>query len=414
MHFEIIRAASEFVDSDAAINQIIGDYVSSLEKMGGSCVSVAAIETTAPLFYFVVTGGVENLVLNLQKKRVPSVINEPVFLIAHPANNSLPAAMEILAKLQQDGCKGRIFYFASPDDADSLLAIKQAVQDIEVYRTLHALRLGAIGEPSDWLVASSPAPEVIRAQWGPELVPVPLSRVLALMQNSNEKELKEYASALTHHAVNIVEPSAAQIEDAVSVYTALKQIISDYELDCITVRCFDIVLQAKTTGCFALSELIDEGIVAGCEGDIMSVIGMIWSQALLRAIPWMANPSRLDENTNTLWLAHCTIPRKLLQDYTLRSHFETGLGVGIQGTLPTGPVTLLRIGGKMMDKLWICEGTLVQNGAAENLCRTQVEVKITKGGTVSDLLKAPLGNHVVVLLGHHRDRLLGWWEQMLN
>jgi len=410
MSFEFLPAASEFSDSESAINQIIGDYISALEKIGGRHIHADQIETISPLFYFAVTGGVENLILDLRKKRNPGVINDPIFIIAHPANNSLPASMEILAKLQQDGLKGRIFYLSSASDKRTLKAIEQSVKDLEVSHYLRSLRLGVIGNPSDWLVASSPTPDTVKSQWGPEVIQVPISEVTEEMQKLNSEDLIEHATELKGKAVKILEPTSSEIEDSVRVYKSLKKIISTYKLDTITVRCFDIVLKAKTTGCFALSALTDEGIIAGCEGDIMSVIGMVWTKELLGTIPWIANPSRLDESENTLWLAHCTVPRKLTPEYNLRSHFESGIGVGIQGKLPEGPVTLLRIGGKKMDKIWLSEGSILQNGNADNLCRTQAEIRLERGGQVADLLKAPLGNHLIVLIGHHMDRLMEWYE----
>jgi L-fucose isomerase-like protein len=128
----------------------------------------------------------------------------------------------------------------------------------------------------------------------------------------------------------------------------------------------------------------------------------------------MANPAQLDPVRNALWLAHCTVPRTLVESYRLRSHFESGLGVGIQGTLAAGPITLLRIGGKKMDRLWLAEGEILRSGAAENLCRTQVEIQLTHGGTATDLLRAPLGNHLVLVFGHHLDRLRSWCEGSTN
>jgi len=120
----------------------------------------------------------------------------------------------------------------------------------------------------------------------------------------------------------------------------------------------------------------------------------------------------VDEATNALWLAHCTVPRTLVERYRLRSHFESGLGVGIQGTLPAGPVTLLRIGGVEMRRLWLAEGEIVAAGEAENLCRTQAQVHLSRGN-VADLLRAPLGNHLVLVSGHHADRLHRWWEALI-
>jgi L-fucose isomerase-like protein len=86
--------------------------------------------------------------------------------------------------------------------------------------------------------------------------------------------------------------------------------------------------------------------------------------------------------------------------------------LGIQGTLPTGPVTLLRIGGTDMRQLWLAEGEILQAGDAEDRCRTQAHVHLTQG-QVRDLLHAPLGNHVVLVMDHHADRLHAWWETMI-
>ena len=67
-----------------------------------------------------------------------------------------------------------------------------------------------------------------------------------------------------------------------------------------------------------------------------------------------------------------------------------------------------------MDRLWLAEGDVIQAGYAENLCRTQAEVQLTRGGTVADLLNAPLGNHLVLVSGHHMMRLQAWGETMIN
>jgi L-fucose isomerase-like protein len=171
-------------------------------------------------------------------------------------------------------------------------------------------------------------------------------------------------------------------------------------------------MQRNTSGCFALSALTDSGIIAGCEGDLVSAVGMLWAKLLTGEVPWMANPSDIDTAANTLWLAHCTVPRATVETYSLRSHFESGVGVGIQGTLARGPVTLLRVGGISMERLWLAEGEITDTGAKENLCRTQARIALTDGN-VGDLLSAPLGNHLVMIRGHHAGVLAGWHRMML-
>jgi L-fucose isomerase-like protein len=180
----------------------------------------------------------------------------------------------------------------------------------------------------------------------------------------------------------------------------------------VAVRCFDLVLRQRTTGCLALAHLNEQGIIAGCEGDLVATVALLWLDRMIGRIGWMANPSRADVNRGILSLAHCTVPRTLSGPYRLRSHFESGLGVGIQGTIPPGPVTLVRIGGEHMERLRAIHGHLLRNTDHPDLCRTQVEVEVGRDA-VQDLLTQPLGNHLVVVPGHHAAVLERWHRAMI-
>lgn len=412
MTFGFIPSASALHD-DEKLNRLIADYTEALAGIGGERWPAAQCERPAPLLTFVVTGGTEQKILRLWERRKAAIPHEPVFLLAHPGHNSLPAALEILARLRQDGERGRIFILDSPDDSPGLQRIAAALHDLGVYHTLRQERIGLLGDPSDWLVASSPAPATVRERWGPEVLPIPLDEVYRAIQALPPEAIAPILDPLISGADEVREPSRENLQDGVRVYLALKQIVERHALSALTLRCFDLVLRLKTTGCLALAQLNDEGLIAGCEGDLVSAMGMLWAARLLDRVPWMANPSRIDEKRNTLWLAHCTVPRRLVRNYRLRSHFESGLGVGIQGALPTGPVTLLRIGGQEMERLWLAEGKILRAGNAADLCRTQVEVRLT-AGHVSDLLHAPLGNHLVLVFGHHAKQLAAWWEMMIS
>ena len=391
---------------------VVAEYAAALAARGGERQDLGGLTGEAPLFYLVATGGTEGVVMDLRAARAATAPDEPVFLIAHPGDNSLPASLEVLARLQRDGTRGRIFYLSGPGDADGLAAIERAAEDLTVHAALAAARIGLVGDPSDWLVASMPSAEVVREVWGPQIIDVPMSELMARLQSAAAEPSPASAAVLAAGASGVVEPTDGDIEAAARVYEALQRLVRDHRLDAVTIRCFDLVLESRTAGCFALSELTDEGIIAGCEGDLVSTVGLLWSRLLTGQTPWMANPAQIDESANALWLAHCTVPRSLVAQYRLRSHFESGLGVGIQGVLPNGPVTLVRIGGARMEQLWLAEGEIVESGNSENLCRTQARVHLMRGH-VSELLRFPLGNHVVLVPGHHGDRLRGYWEALV-
>jgi L-fucose isomerase-like protein len=398
---------------EESVHRIIAAYAPKLKGLGGERWTEEQLADPAPLVYFLVTGGTESEVLRLRRERSKSTSDEPVFLLAHPGHNSLPASLEVLARLRQDGTPGRIFFLPESDSTEGYRQVADAVHDLGVRRALQEARIGCVGRPSDWLVASTPAPDLVRTVWGPEVVPIDLRAVEQRMQAVSQEAVASSVRSLFDPVADSKEPTRVDLEEAVRVYLGLKEVVENCKLQALTVRCFDLVLDMQTTGCFALAQLNDEGIIAGCEGDLVSTVGLLWAHELVGGIPWMANPARVDESRNTLWLAHCTVPRTIVEDYRLRSHFESGLGVGIQGGLPAGPVTLLRIGGRRMDHLWLAEGEIIQACYAENLCRTQAEIRLRGDCDVRDLLCAPLGNHLVMVSGHHMTRLQTWHETMV-
>jgi len=202
---------------------------------------------------------------------------------------------------------------------------------------------------------------------------------------------------------------ADELDAAAALHPALLESIRDTGVDAVAVRCFDFLTDLGTSGCVALAELNDTGIVAGCEGDVASTVGMLLVRALFDQPAWIANPTRIDHDRNAVLLAHCTVAPSMVDRVELHTHFESGLGIGLRGRFAPGPVTLLRLGEEALARCWIAEGELVGNGTDDNLCRTQVSVELDDGD-VSDLMDDPLGNHLLMITGRRAARLRSWWQ----
>ena len=194
----------------------------------------------------------------------------------------------------------------------------------------------------------------------------------------------------------------AQPEDlikAMRLYKALKMIVDEHKLTALTVSCFRLTDLTGVTGCLALALLNDEGIVAGCEGDLQSIFTMLATHSLTGKSAFMANPSMINARTNELVLSHCTVGLQQTEQFILRSHFETNLSIGIQGILPTGDVTLIKCGGESLDEYYLTTGTLTENTNYINMCRTQVRIHLNSPADY--FLRTPLGNHHILLQGNY-------------
>ena len=368
---------------------------------------VGEASPTEPLAVLVVTGGTEHDILDAWRQRAEVVAGEPLVLVTHPEHNSLPAALEALARLRAEGARARIVTLQPGPDDDEL---ELALHDAAVWHRLHRARLGLVGEPSEWLVASVPDPATVRRRWGVEVVAVPLGPVLDRYDDNIAAPLAtpvQLAARPHEHA-----PHPADIETAARFEPVLRSLVRDEHLDAVAVRCFDLITRSHTSGCLALSALNDAGTIAGCEGDLATTLAMLWVRELTGRQPWMANPAAVDRTSGVVELAHCTVALSMVEGYRLDTHFESNLGVGITGELPPGPVTVVRLGGESLDQLWCEDGTALFTTPRAERCRTQLDVQVPPAAA-AELLDHPLGNHLVVVYGHHAQHLRAWWQEMI-
>ena len=237
-------------------------------------------------------------------------------------------------------------------------------------------------------------------RYGIETVDIDLQRVIDGIKAVPQTEAINVAQAMVKRAKTVKEPSCADMVEAAKTYLAIKKICQEERLDALTIRCFDIVKACGTTSCLALALLNDEGIVAGCEGDMQSLLSMYLAKRLCNETAFMANPSQLTDESSML--AHCTIPLSMCNETVVRSHFESGIGVAIQGLLPLTDYTLFKWGGPKLDRYFVTEAKAIETPYSNHFCRTQITLNIN---LKPYLLQHSIGNHHVIIRGRHADEI---------
>lgn len=349
---------------------------------------------------YVRTGGTEGLFKDVfeQVSRSADGKTRPVRLLTSGKSNSLAASMEILSFLRQHACPGEIIHGSSRYIAGRLALLCQ----VEAARSkLAGARLGIIGAPSDWLISSHADKTAVHEKLGIELVDIPISELIAEIAKK-EYPRNELSDSLLADADNLPEKVAAYWEGALCIYGGLKRLVERHGLHGLTLRCFDLLGAIGNTGCLALAMLNAEGIPSGCEGDAPALLAMTVTQALVGVAGFQANPSRIDPETGEVLFAHCTVPLNMLRRRTYDTHFESGIGVAIHGELPEGPATVFKLSGDL-SRNCIAEAELLRNQYQQDLCRTQIVLRTT--GLADYFLTRPIGNHHIILPGHHRQLL---------
>lgn len=347
---------------------------------------------------YVRTGGTENLFSEVFPKLQGNII-----LLTSGKSNSLAASLEILSYLNQHDRKGEIIHGSVEYIAERLRILSKVNA---AKQALDGMNLGVIGQPSDWLISSNADEAAVKAKLGINLVNIPIEELISIVLS--DEDLTEYLPANTGE-LSAKVPAAIQnyTEGALRIYCGLKKLVIKYNLSGLTLRCFDLLSTVQNTGCLALAILNAEGIAAGCEGDVPTLLTMAIGKALTGQCGFQANPSRINPQTGEMLLAHCTIPFDMIRSYSFNTHFESGIGIAVHGEVPESDATIAKFSGDLK-KQFCCKANLTSNPYEKSLCRTQIALKVDRttmiNGTPTEIcrdyfLKSPIGNHHVVFIG---------------
>lgn len=319
---------------------------------------------------YIRTGGTEGLFKKLG-------LSGKVRLLTSGRSNSLAASMEILAWLNSRGQEGEILHGNAGD-----IAMKIKGGDTEKAEgdgfikplsgiDLGGMRLGVIGKPSDWLIASGVDFAEAKKRLNVELVDIKMDELISCIKSSRT-DLRSF-------------------DGSVAIYEALSGIVRKHDLSGFTIRCFDLLDTVHNTGCLALARLNSEGIVSCCEGDIPAMLTMAWLQKTTGCPGFQCNLSRI-EGDNLLF-AHCTVPLNMAESHTYLKHFESGIGTAVKAEMRCAPVRICKFAPDLKSMVEI-PGRIVQNLSEPALCRTQVMVEAP--GAAGYMLRSPLANHHII------------------
>lgn len=342
----------------------------------------------------VASGGTEAIV-----NQIVFQSSKPVLLWANPENNSLAAALEAYAALK-NRFPLKIMY--APLDGEA------AAGDIQNFRHIASAIaridrgvVGCLGAPSPWLLTSHGVQSF--KNFRTHIVSIKLERLLErydLVPSASAQAAVEELRARTAR----IETSEKDLLSSTRLYLALKDIAAEQELTAFTVRCYDL-LDSGLAPCLGISLCNDQGIVAGCEGDLEAIFTMVVASSLNTGPCWLADALRIDPASNVLTLSHCTVPPSLIapsEPFRVVPQPGFGVGAAVHGPFRDEQVTILRIGGAFSTFL-IATGRLVasESGQARN-----VAAQVKLDGSVESWLEHAPGNHQILLYGDVKARAL--------
>jgi len=325
------------------------------------------------------TGGSERIAIN-------SVQEYKFYLIlATRENNSWASATEVKAWMNQHNISSVLISYEDENVAeliDSFYNVRNGV------RRLHGQRLGLVGNPSDWLVASVVSPFIMQTRLGIEQVDISWNDIIL----DEVKQVAPDFSSLFN------SENSSEIFESGRIYEGLASLVPFYKLNALSVECFSL---ACHTACLALSKLNLDGLPSGCEGDTCSAVGLMVGKEVCGIIPWMANTAFI-KGEKALF-AHCTAPANLYTKFKTETHYETDKGLALSGELKGELVTIFRLD-SALNRMFITLAKVTDHPKNKTACRTQLEVQL-KSTAQDYFVNNPFGNHHLIIPGDWTQRL---------
>ena len=142
---------------------------------------------------FIASGGVERMVIQ-HFEQLP----RPTVMLADGMQNSLAAALEISSWLRDRGMKSEILHGELTEVVKRIFVL---YNNFKAQRRLFGSRVGVIGAPAPWLIASNVDYLLAKRRWGIEYIDIPIEHVIACYEKIGDDEVGERSVELAARAL---------------------------------------------------------------------------------------------------------------------------------------------------------------------------------------------------------------------
>lgn len=233
----------------------------------------------------------------------------------------------------------------------NLEKLKYLINLHSIIKKLKKSTIGVIGGRCPGMLDVSFHELELTRKFGPEIVYISTADLIRDINSINEKDVQDVREKL-----NITDTKNKVSKDilieSLKIYLAASNVIKDYDLDAIAMRCWPELRNNNIcTPCFTLSRLTDDNIISTCEGDATSALTMYLLFLLTENKPFLVDMLTIDNSNNEAQYFHCGAMASCLaekeefieyREHSLYGEFKPGLTV--EFPLKPGKVTFARIG----------------------------------------------------------------------
>lgn len=223
---------------------------------------------------------------------------------------------------------------------------------------------------------SGPAGEMM----GIKVQHVAFSELNDAWKQADKEEAKAVADHWTKTAVKVEGVSRETLETSAAMYLGQKMLLKKYDAMGITVNCLGGFYGGHIHAypCLGFYQLLNEGLIGGCECDVRSAATMIMGTILTKGRPGYISDPVIDSSKRQIIYAHCVAASKAFgpagheNPVEILTHSEDRQGASVRSLLPTGYLTTTVECDAGRKELLMHQAVTVDNDPDDRACRTKI------------------------------------------
>ena len=186
-------------------------------------------------------------------------------------------------------------------DEESLYQLKTFTNAAMIKSKLRKCRIGYSGGKNNIMLSMMADEYELKRRFGVSIINIPIEEFYNISSDIDDKyignEWRKIRSKVGE--ITVLEEDGLL---STRYYLALKELAKKYNLNGISINCFPYL---KSKICLAIALINDEGIAAGCEGDLNSTLMMHILYLLSGKASFNGDILQLDYKENSILFSHC-------------------------------------------------------------------------------------------------------------
>ena len=202
-------------------------------------------------------------------------------------------------------------------------------------------------------------------------------------ETADRHEATAIAEKWQSKAINVSGVRFSILQDSAAMYLGMKSVLKNHNANAITINCLGGFYGGSIHAypCLGFHELLNEGLVGACEGDIRSTATMVAFTQMTEGRPGMISDPVIDTSKRQIIYAHCVASNKVFgpdgpdNPFQILTHSEDRQGASVRSILPVDYMTTTLEINQNRKEILFHQGKAVDNDPDDRACRTKLCVE---------------------------------------